>query len=99
MAKSPTPSAEPMATPDDAAVSRAQASLAANGVRVDADVVREALTAAETPEPDKIPVSDGMFRAGLKVWLDQPAASPHVLLPAIYRAMEQQRRDEDAAIP
>lgn len=89
---------KPMTVIDDAAVARAEDVLIAEGIRVDAKIVRKVLVAAvdATPEP-AIPVSDGMFRVGLKVWLENPTASPHVRLPALYRAMEQQRRDEATA--
>lgn len=79
---------------DDAAVARAQAVAEAKGAKLDADTVRDMLTAATEPDEPDIAVSLGMVDAGRKTWLANPAASVHVLLPALYRAMEQRRRDE-----
>lgn len=82
---------------DAEAIKRAQGVLTAKGVKVDASLVREAITAAETlPEPG-IPVSQGMIAAGRKVWLANPTGPVHVLLSLLYRTMEQQRIDEEAA--
>jgi hypothetical protein len=95
--KQPALLAEPTAAIDDAAVSRAQSVLDAKGlaVKLDADTL-SALVAAAAPEPapDEIPVSLAMIAAGRNLWRAQPSASVHVLLPALYRAMEQVRRDE-----
>lgn len=79
---------------DDAAISRAQDVLTAQGIDVELGVVRDMLNAAATPEPEDIPVSLGMIAAGRGFWLANPSGSVHVLLPALYRVMEQRRRDE-----
>lgn len=82
---------------DKAALARADDVLAKNGVKVDPDVLQQAIDAAVTPVPDQddIPVSIGMARAGREFWVANPSASPNVLVPGIYRAMERKRREED----
>jgi hypothetical protein len=80
---------------DKDTVKRAKDALRDKGVVLaDADV-RDILVAAETEPPPKIPVTVGMIDVGRETWRNNPSAAPHVLLPLIYRAMEQQRRDEN----
>lgn len=91
--------AQPTAVIDDAAMTRAQDVLTESGVKIETGTLRQALNAAVTPELPKshIPVSVGMAAAGREYWLAHPADSVHVLLPAMYRVMDQKRRDEGAA--
>lgn len=83
---------------DDAVISRVQDVLTAKGIKIDGDTVREMLSAAATPKPDapEIPVSLGMVTAGRELWVSRPSDSVHILLPALYRVMDQTRRDEAA---
>lgn len=87
---------------DAAAISRAQGVLTEKGIKLDDATLREILTAAaplpQEPLAPDIPVSLAMIAAARNLWRAQPAASVHVLLPALYRAMEQVRRDEAVAV-
>lgn len=80
---------------DEDALKRAQKVLDDAGVRVDIDTLRKAFVAAETPPEPEIKVSPGMIAVGRKIWLNNPSGPVHVLLSMFYRAMEQQRRDEE----
>ena len=80
---------------DDEAVKRMQKELDANGVKVELDVLRKAVTVAETPPPPAIPVSKGMIDVGRKYWVMHPDIPPNLLVENMWRAMEQQRRDEN----
>lgn len=74
---------------DDAAISRAADALAAKGIVIDADLVREVLSALADQEAAPVdPVSFDMIAAGRAAWLNNPSAPVHVLLPAIYLAMD-----------
>lgn len=82
---------------DDDAIKRAQEALAKKGVNVDINLMREAIVAAEKPPEHKIPVSQGMVKAGHKFWVNNVKLPAHELLAALYRVMEQQRIDEKKA--
>lgn len=82
---------------DDAAIKRAKDVLVAKGVVVDVVALREAFDAAITPPEPPIPVSLGMIASGRDAWQLNPKTPPRVLLPILYRAMEQTRRDEKKA--
>lgn len=85
-----------MADIDDATVARVIEVANTKGIKIDADTMRELLTAADvTPVVDAIPVSVGMVAAGRKLWIALAGTPSNALLPQVYRAMEQQRRDEE----
>ena len=85
---------------DSTTIKRMQDVLDAKGVKVTTAVLKEAVEAAVAPPPapdDPIPVSQGMIAAGRDAWVLNPKTPPRVLLPILYRAMEQKRKDEKKA--
>lgn len=78
---------EKLAVLTDAIEKELSATMNPSDVRETMTEVRAALSVQPLPEPET-PVSIEMVAAGRTVWLSNPNAPPHVLLPIIYRAMD-----------